>query len=769
MVASLKKTFASLAALAATGATLLLSACGGSPGVSHQVVSGVASVGATLAGQVEVKDAAGSAVKTAVIGADGSYSVDVTGLKGPFLLQANGSANGVSYKLNSYAAGSGTANVNPLTHVLVASAAGVDDPYQNPSAALLAKIGDDLPNATQTLLIKLQPLLKLYAAENGDPLKDHYTANHTGLDGMFDDVQITLLNGVVTVTNTKTGAVIFTGSVADLKDGHFTDDGSALPGTPAVPAAPAGLTATGGANQVTLAWGAVSNATGYDIYWSTQPGVTAATGTKISATTNSFVQSGLAAGTTYYYVVSALNSAGEGPVSAQASAATSAALAPAPPAVPTGVTATGGTRQVTVAWSAVSGATSYNVYWSTSPGVNPANGSKLSGASTPSVFNNLSDSTTYYYVVTALNAAGESAPSVQVVATTVTPAPAPTVPAAPTGITATGGANQATISWAPVTGAVSYNLYYATSSGVTPTSGTRVAAASSPYVLTNLAAGSTYYFVVTALNAVGESLASTQASATTNAPPPAIPAAPVGVTATGGANKVTVAWPAVSGATSYNLYWSTSAGVTTANGTKVTGAASPYLQSGLAAGTSYYYVVTAVNSSGESAASPQVSATTAAPASVLPAAPSGVSGAGGTNQVTVSWSVVSGATSYNLYYSTTAGVTTANGTKLAGVTTPYVLASLAASTPYYFVVTAVNAAGEGPASAQATATTAAPAFDGAAYYTANCSGCHGPLASSDKKGATAAMISAGISSIGAMKQFSTLTQAQIAAIAAALL
>jgi mono/diheme cytochrome c family protein len=154
---------------------------------------------------------------------------------------------------------------------------------------------------------------------------------------------------------------------------------------------------------------------------------------------------------------------------------------------------------------------------------------------------------------------------------------------------------------------------------------------------------------------------------------------------------------------------------------------------------------------------------------VLPAAPSGVSGAGGTNQVTVSWSAVSGATSYNLYYSTTAGVTTANGTKLAGVTTPYVLASLAASTPYYFVVTAVNAAGEGPAFAQATATTAAPAFDGAAYYTANCSGCHGPLASSDKKGATAAMISAGISSISAMKQFSTLTQAQIAAIAAALL
>jgi fibronectin type 3 domain-containing protein len=770
MVAKLGRTLSSLSALCLTAAALTLSGCGGSPGVSSQVVSGVASVGATLAGQVEVKDGSGAAVKTAVIGSDGSYSVDVTGLRAPFILQAKGSANGVSYKLNSYAAGTGTANINPLSHVIVASAAGEDDPYEKPDAATLSRIGNELPQATQVLLAKLQPLLKKYDAESSDPVRGHYEPNHRGLDGMLDNVKITLENGIVTITNTKTGAVIFTGSIADLKDGHFTDDDGSLPGTPAVPAVPAAVTATGGANQVALAWTAVSNATGYNIYWSTQPGVTSQNGTKISASTNSYLQSGLSAGTTYYYVVTAVNSTGEGSASSQASATTGQAPVATAPAAPTGVTATAGTKQVTVAWSPVSGASSYNVYWSTSAGVTPATGTKIAGSSSPAVLQNLADSTNYYFVVTAVNAAGESAASIQVVATTVTPVPAPTAPAAPTGLSATGGAKQATLTWAPVSGAVSYNLYWSTSTGVTPGNGTRVAAVSSPYVLTNLAAGTSYYFVVTAVNAVGESAASAQATAATNAAAPAVPAAPTGLSAVGGSKQVTVSWPAVAGATSYNLYWSTTSGVTTTTGTKITGAASPYLQSGLAAGTSYYYVVTAVNSSGESAASAQSSAATAAPAPVLPAAPTGVTATGGSNQLTISWSPVSGATSYNLYYSTAAGVTVATGTKVAGVSSTYLLTGLAASTPYYVIVSAVNAAGEGTASPQATATTStpAPAFDGAAFYTSNCAGCHGALGSSDYQGASSAMISTGISVVSAMKKFATLTAAQIDAIAAAL-
>lgn len=88
-----------------------------------------------------------------------------------------------------------------------------------------------------------------------------------------------------------------------------------------------------------------------------------------------------------------------------------------------------------------------------------------------------------------------------------------------------------------------------------------------------------------------------------------IPAAPTGVTATAGNAQIAFAWSAVSGATSYNIYCSDTAGVTPATGTK-TGSltSSPYTMTSLSNGINYYCVVTAANSAGESGASSQVAA-----------------------------------------------------------------------------------------------------------------------------------------------------------------
>ena len=101
------------------------------------------------------------------------------------------------------------------------------------------------------------------------------------------------------------------------------------------PAAPGSLSATAGDGQVALTWNASSGATGYNIQRGAASG-----GPYTPIQTNwpntNFTDTGLTNGTTYYYVVTATNTAGEGPASNQASAtpfapiATSTALASAP-------------------------------------------------------------------------------------------------------------------------------------------------------------------------------------------------------------------------------------------------------------------------------------------------------------------------------------------------------------------------------------------------------------------------------------------------------
>lgn len=98
----------------------------------------------------------------------------------------------------------------------------------------------------------------------------------------------------------------------------------------------------------------------------------------------------------------------------------------------------------------------------------------------------------------------------------------------------------------------------------------------------------------------------------------------------------------------------------------------------------------------------------------VPAAPVGLSAVPGSSKATLGWNPASGATSYNLYWSTASGVTTANGTKIAGINSPYVHSGLSNGTPYYYIVTATNSLGESSPSAQVSAT---PNATAAAMYT----------------------------------------------------
>jgi hypothetical protein len=86
-------------------------------------------------------------------------------------------------------------------------------------------------------------------------------------------------------------------------------------------APPSGLAATGGTGQVALNWNAVPGAASYNIYRSTSSAGEGSTPFRTGVTATSFTDTGLAAGTTYYYQVSAVNSQGESAKSNEASAA----------------------------------------------------------------------------------------------------------------------------------------------------------------------------------------------------------------------------------------------------------------------------------------------------------------------------------------------------------------------------------------------------------------------------------------------------------------
>src|SRR5205807_6556413 len=112
--------------------------------------------------------------------------------------------------------------------------------------------------------------------------------------------------------------------------------------------------------------------------------------------------------TNYYYVVSAYNSYGQSANSAEVSVTP---IAPPPPAAPTGLAAIAGNMQVALTWTASSDATSYHVRRSTTNG----GGYAQIGAPTTTNFadSSLTNGSTYYYVVTAVNTAGESGNSNQ--------------------------------------------------------------------------------------------------------------------------------------------------------------------------------------------------------------------------------------------------------------------------------------------------------------------------------------------------------------------
>lgn len=164
-------------------------------------------------------------------------------------------------------------------------------------------------------------------------------------------------------------------------------------------------------STITLNWPQVDGATSYNIYRST----TANSGyTFISTnTTNSFVDTGLLSDTAYYYKVAFLYG---GLTESQWSSEISVRTTPAPPAAPTGQTATAvNASKINLSWTAAVKATGYRVYRSADAGntfTQVYDGTALNYVDT-----GLNPNTAYKYQIKAYNSIGES-PAASVEAST---------------------------------------------------------------------------------------------------------------------------------------------------------------------------------------------------------------------------------------------------------------------------------------------------------------------------------------------------------------
>jgi len=428
------------------------------------------------------------------------------------------------------------------------------------------------------------------------------------------------------------------------------------------------------------------------------------------------------------------------------------------------VRAASGNQSVTLSWEdkteTKADTVTYNIYFSTSPGVTKAGSgvTKIAGVTSPYIHTGLANGSAYYYVVTKVTNGKEGVESYEASAV-----PQPALPAAPTTVKISPADTSVTITLTRTNepSTIKYNLYWNLTGDFSDLSNTSKVnrlpdafpGTNTSCTMNGLVNGTRYFFRVVGDTGNGEGAASktlsavprkqVASSAYADEETPAVMGAPYTVTAQNGNQQTVLTWSAVTPPTAYgvaaddtpinatetnktlvyNVYWSNTPITSLSGATKVTVTGTSYTHPGLTNGTAYYYVVTAsvtgMDASGKEIADTvfesafdACSQVSVVPEAKFPAVPSGLAAATGNQQVALSWNrdKTGNTVSYNLYWTTDASVISdtfvvpSKWTKISSLTSnSYVHSGLTSGRTYYYMVTSVID-GESGYSARVSAT-----------------------------------------------------------------
>ena len=428
---------------------------------------------------------------------------------------------------------------------------------------------------------------------------------------------------------------------------------------------------------LTVQWSAPpTNPDGYELRYSTDPGLAGATLLTPAGSTTSQAIAGLTPNTTYYFQLKAKNGTGISDPTATINQLTL-------PAAPTGFAVTERrARQVSLGWNPpASNPASYELRYSTSSDPSAAAPTSVAGSAPATTVTSLTPNTTYYFQLKAQNSTGVSDPTPTISALTLPDAPQ-NFRVEPGSVTTSG----LQLKWdaAVPSNPDGYELQISPNPGVTLP--LLVAAGATSYDVTGLAANTSYTFELKAKNGSGLSDPASVSQLT-------LPAAPTGLSITGiQARQVTVQWntPATN-PDGYELRVSTDPGLAGATLLTPGGGATNQVVGSLQPNTRYYFQLKAKNGTGVSDPTATINQLT------LPDAPQNFQVTGGsqtTTGLTVQWSAPpSNPDSYQLRYSPNADLSGATTLNPAGSATSQAIAGLSANTIYYFEIKALNGTG----------------------------------------------------------------------------